>query len=209
MICGLDVFCGLRASEIAELKIGDVDIVAQDGVEPVIRVRRETTKSDAGVRAVPMDWNARFLQDVRDYFIFRFGADWETRRDELAHLPFVVSFRRHCVVPIRAPQTLFSFATGETHRVVECAQRHLHRNTIRKYFITAAATAVDVKRVRVTTHTGRHTFCSLALEVKRTPAKVMEAAGHSDLKITSIYSHRMRDLSDVDCMASIYANTAT
>jgi integrase len=73
--------CGLRASEIAQLQIGDVRV---DVVQPHLRIRRGAAKSGKS-RMVPLRWDAGTLEDL---------AAWKTERSaaEPTH-PFVASFR--------------------------------------------------------------------------------------------------------------------
>jgi integrase len=63
------------------------------------------------------------------------------------------------------------------------------RHTLRKRFRTACK-VLGVERLKtLTIHHGRHTFISHALAGGRTLAEVRDAAGHSNVSITSIYLH--------------------
>jgi integrase len=63
------------------------------------------------------------------------------------------------------------------------------RHTLRKRFRTACK-VLGAERLRtLTIHHGRHTFISHALAGGRTLAEVRDAAGHSNVSITSIYLH--------------------
>jgi len=60
----LSCCCGLRRSEISQLRIGDITI---DGPRPGINVRAETTKGRNGVRRsryVPLWWDQGTLADI-------------------------------------------------------------------------------------------------------------------------------------------------
>ena len=63
------------------------------------------------------------------------------------------------------------------------------RFTLRKRFRTACK-VLGLERLKtLTIHHGRHTFISHALAGGRTLAEVRDAAGHSNVTITSIYLH--------------------
>jgi integrase len=65
----------------------------------------------------------------------------------------------------------------------------LSRFTLRKRFRTACR-ALGVERLlSLTIHHGRHTFISHALAGGRTLAEVRDAAGHSNVSVTSGYLH--------------------
>jgi integrase len=73
--------CGLRASEIAQLQIGDVRV---DVVRPHLRIRRGAAKGGKS-RTVPLWWDAGTLADV---------TAWKAQRVELgadSTSPFVAS----------------------------------------------------------------------------------------------------------------------
>lgn len=65
----------------------------------------------------------------------------------------------------------------------------IDRSNIRKKFIRACK---PLGR-DVTTHDGRHTFCSLALAGGKTLPQVRDAAGHSSIGVTNIYLHAIDD----------------
>ena len=67
----------------------------------------------------------------------------------------------------------------------------LHRNSIRSRFIQACKCLGEGREVSV--HDGRHTFVSHALDRGRSLAEVRDAAGHSSLTTTSIYTHAVPD----------------
>jgi integrase len=65
----------------------------------------------------------------------------------------------------------------------------LQRHALRRRFRTACK-ALGVQRLYgLTIHHGRHTFISHALAGGRTLAEVRDAAGHSNVSITSAYLH--------------------
>jgi integrase len=63
------------------------------------------------------------------------------------------------------------------------------RHTLRKRFRTACKVLGAERLKTLTIHHGRHTFISHALAGGRTLAEVRDAAGHSNVSITSIYLH--------------------
>lgn len=83
--------CGLRASEIASLRISDVRV---EGARPHLRFRRGAAKGHRS-RNVPLWWDAGTLADI---------TEWEAQRLKTTgdlEVPFVVSLR-----PGRAPKSL-------------------------------------------------------------------------------------------------------
>ena len=65
----------------------------------------------------------------------------------------------------------------------------LSRFTLRKRFRTACRKLGDERLQSLTIHHGRHTFISHALAGGRTLAEVRDAAGHSNVTVTSGYLH--------------------
>ena len=63
------------------------------------------------------------------------------------------------------------------------------RHTLRKRFRTACRVLRAERLKSLTIHHGRHTFISHALAGGRTLAEVRDAAGHSNVTITSGYLH--------------------
>ena len=63
------------------------------------------------------------------------------------------------------------------------------RHTLRKRFRTACRVLGRERLKHLTIHHGRHTFISHALAGGRTLAEVRDAAGHSNVTITSGYLH--------------------
>jgi integrase len=63
------------------------------------------------------------------------------------------------------------------------------RHTLRKRFRTACRVLGAERLESITIHHGRHTFISHALAGGRTLAEVRDAAGHSNVSITSGYLH--------------------
>jgi integrase len=86
--------CGLRASEIAKLQIGDV---RTELARPHIRIRNGASKGGRS-RMVPLWWDAGTLEDLAAWKIDRVRADAERDEPFLASLipgRAVKSFSRH------------------------------------------------------------------------------------------------------------------
>jgi integrase len=138
--------CGLRASEIAQLQVGDVRVELP---RPHLRIRAGVAKGGRP-RIVPLWWDAGTLADL---------SDWRSLRV------------RHGA----GPQAVFLAAAQRT--------TPLSRHTLRKRFRTACKVLGQPRLATLTIHHGRHTFLSHAL------AEVRDAAGHSNVTITSAYLH--------------------
>jgi integrase len=133
--------------------------VLVDLLRPHLRIRNGAAKGGRP-RTVPLWWDAGTLADV---------AAWKQERlgqGASAAEAFVASQR-----PGRAPGIPLS------------------RHTLRKRFRTACKVLGRERLATLTIHHGRHTFISHALAGGRTLAEVRDAAGHSNVSITSIYLH--------------------
>ena len=90
MICRLACCCGLRASEISALQLGDVRL---ESSRSHLRLRVGTTKGGKA-RRVPLWWDAGTLADL---------TAWKTERLRCGATdsgPFVASPRTGCRVPL-------------------------------------------------------------------------------------------------------------
>ncbi len=67
--------------------------------------------------------------------------------------------------------------------------RQLSHYTLRKRFRTACRSLGTERIKTLTIHHGRHTFISHALAGGRTLAEVRDAAGHTNISVTSVYLH--------------------
>jgi integrase len=133
--------------------------VLVDLLRPHLRIRNGAAKGGRP-RTVPLWWDSGTLADV---------AAWKQdrlRQGAGAAEAFVASQR-----PGRAAGTPLS------------------RHTLRKRFRTACKVLGRERLASLTVHHGRHTFISHALAGGRTLAEVRDAAGHSNVSITSIYLH--------------------
>lgn len=110
-------------------------------------------------RTVPLWWDAGTLEDLSAWSKDRL------RRGAKPESPFACSWQ-----PDRE-EIVFS------------------RHTLRKRFRTACRVLGSERLKSLTIHHGRHTFISYALAGGRTLAEVRDAAGHSNVSITSGYLH--------------------
>lgn len=122
-------------------------------------------------RTVPLWWDAGTLEDL---------TSWKSARVEAGAIgtaPLVGSVRKG------------REGTG------------LSRHTLRKRFRTACRVLGKERLLSLTVHHGRHTFISHALAGGRTLAEVRDAAGHSNVSITSGYLHvAVDDEDEVGCL---------
>ena len=155
VIFRLATCCGLRASEIALLQLGDVRIELP---RPHLRVRVGASKGGKS-RRVPLWWDGGTLDDLAAW-----RAD-RASRGAVGNQPFVASWQ-----------------PGREHEP-------LSRFTLRKRYRTACRRLGAERLTHLTIHHGRPTFISHALAGGRTLAEVRDAAGHSNVSITSGYLH--------------------
>lgn len=160
--------CGLRASEISQLRLDDVVLGTQ---KPYLRVRKAATKATRGKgsrkqakgRQVPLWWDGGTLADI---------IAWKQERlDQGAKAgdPFVCSMR------------------GPTRG------KPLSRQALRQKFRSACKSLGKERLATLTIHDGRHSFVSHALDRGCSLPEVRDAAGHADIATTSIYSHALTD----------------
>jgi len=133
--------------------------VLVDLLRPHLRIRNGAAKGGRP-RTVPLWWDAGTLADLTAW------KQERLRQGAGAAEAFVASQR-----------------PGRT------AGRPLSRHTLRKRFRTACKVLGRERLASLTIHHGRHTFISHALAGGRTLAEVRDAAGHSNVSITSIYLH--------------------
>ena len=157
----LSAGCGLRRMEISGLNLDDVTI---DGPTPCVKVRSATTKGRAGkrkTRIAPLWWDDQVLTDI---------AEWKNRRESEGAGPadpFVCN---------RQPPGV---------------GKRLSRESISRRFFTAIRILGPNRINQQHVHCGRHTFLSHALSAGRSLVEVRDAAGHTNIAITSIYLHAL------------------
>jgi site-specific recombinase XerD len=74
----------------------------------------------------------------------------------------------------------------------------LSRRNAQFRFKTALAPLGEERIERLSIHSGRHSFCSIALHHGKSLPDVQRAAGHSSVAVTSIYLHALGDDQPVD-----------
>ena len=150
----LAVCCGLRASEIAGLKLANVRIQI---AKPHIHVPKGIAKGKRP-RRVPLWWDGLTLADI---------TAWKAERQAqgAAGRDFLI-----------CTQSRSAFG------------RAVHRNGIRRRFISACGILGKQRQQCLTIHDGRHSFVSHALK-GRSLAEVQQAAGHANVSTTSVYLH--------------------
>ncbi len=160
VIFRLATCCGLRASELVGLKLGDVRV----GIaRPYIRVPKTIAKGGKG-RRVPLWWDRGTLEDL---------TAWRDDRVD------------------RGGKPGDSFVCAQAKTVYG---KPITRHNARTRFISMCRILGTERQRELTIHTGRHSFVSHALASgKRSLAEVRDAAGHSSLAITSIYTHVATD----------------
>lgn len=152
--------CGLRASEIVGLKLGDVRVGL---ARPYIRIPKAIAKGGKP-RRVPLWWDRGTLEDL---------TAWREERARGG----------------AGPGDPFVCAQSTVAR-----GRPISRHNARSRFISVCRVLGAERRREITIHVGRHSFVSHALASgKRSLAEVRDAAGHSSLAVTSIYTHVATD----------------
>ncbi|MCH7588899.1 MAG: tyrosine-type recombinase/integrase [Chloroflexi bacterium] len=174
----LTTCCGLRVSEATGLRLRDIcvnvdrpRIKVPAAVAKGRKVRRTNGKvvkvgSRAVAREVSLLWDAGTLDDLRSWKEFR------ERQGASANDFFLCS------------QQATAFG------------RRLDRRNARVRFIGACQVLGPDRAEELTVHSGRHSFCSLALAGGRSLAEVRQAAGHASVATTNLYVHLCTDDDD-------------
>jgi integrase len=133
---------------------------------------RRETTKGKRPRMVPLWWDAGTLADLVEWMALR------RQQGAAGSDPFVCSVQAHL--------------RGQP----------LQRHAIRLRFLSACK-ILGLPRLRtLTIHHGRHTYISHALAGGRTLAEVRDAAGHTNLAVTSVYLHVLVD--DVDAVGDLF-----
>lgn len=149
----------LRAKELCGLLMRDV---LPTGTRPAITVRAAITKGQEGkrrARTVPLWWDSGCLADIASWYEYR------VKQGAGPDDPFL------------ARPT--GDKAGQSITTVMAARR----------WKTATAILGPERQAQLHIHAARHTAISHALAVGHSLVAVRDAAGHSDIKITSIYLH--------------------
>ena len=135
---------------------------------PHISLPKKITKRSKS-RRVPLWWDSGTLADLDNWK--RSRESQETSGEDL----FVISQGANFGKPLTRQKLYYRFKSA--CRVLD--KEHPGRTKL------------------LTIHHGRHSFCSHSLAGGRTLAEVRDAAGHSNISTTSVYSHIAVDDDDV------------
>jgi len=167
--------CGLRASEIAGLKIQNIKL---GGKKPNIYVPKSIAKRKKQ-RSVPIWWDRGTLDDI---------SAWRDERREGQGAESGDYF-----VCAQSKSTLGQplHRINVRHRFqVACRVLGAERLVIgQEEYSDEALKHGESYNKQLTIHDGRHSFCSHALAGGRSLAEVRDAAGHSSIATTSVYTH--------------------
>jgi len=177
--------CGLRVSEIAGLRLCDVQTA---GRRPCIHVNVTTAKRGkdgktatklSKARTVPLWWDAGTLADLETWKAER-ASQGASKGD-----PFVC-------VQAKTVKPISGDSENSRCRKNQAGSPLQSRNLQSRW--RAAIKVLGPERVHLLSiHCGRHSFCSHALAGGRTIADVRDAAGHANISTTSIYLHAVSD----------------
>ncbi len=131
--------------------------------KPHLNVQASTAKGHKG-RSVPLHWDRETLADLAVWREYRRREQHARPKD-----PYV------CTQAKNSPG------------------RPLDRMAARKRFIRACRALPADRLERLTAHHGRHTFISHALAGGRSLAEVRDAAGHTSVAVTNVYTHIVQD----------------
>ncbi len=163
--------CGLRVSEACGLRLRDVRVNVE---RPYLKIPKAVAKgkktkkvngqtvkvgNGATARHVPLWWDQGTLDDIRA---------WKHERER------------------QGAGANDYFLCSQQNGV---SGKRLDRRNARCRFIRACKVLGKDRMADITIHHGRHSFISHALAGGRSLAEVAEAAGHSDITITAIYTH--------------------
>lgn len=197
LVWNLTTCAGLRASEVALIRIRDVVMSSRGRVRPHLFIDTDVAKRGGGVkhsRRVPITWVPWLHSDLEMWLELRRNVSPAGDTSPLA-------VRLGGVWRGRAV-----WGPGRVGRVVEgdrsLAGSPLDRHSVRDLFLRACRIG-GIEGRRCTTHIGRHTYATNALAAGFPLANVRDALGHSDLATTSIYSHAV-DAMKLD--AQMYAS---
>lgn len=165
--------CGLRASELSSKTVGEGANKRFVGGLRLRDVRVSSTSPSIRIpkalgkggkaRVVPLNFDQGTLDDLRAW-----------KQDRIA---------------AGATEDDFFLCTQSKRGKGKPIDRH----NARKRFKACCRVLGKERQAEVTIHHGRHSFISHALHAGRSVVEVKEAAGHSSLATTSIYSHLVGD----------------
>ena len=160
----LSCCCGLRASEIVGLNLGDLVV---DGPCPTLTVRKECTKGKGSYgkkREIPLDMDEGTLNDIRGWYALR--AEQVGGREDA---PFVCG-------QSQGPQQV-------------TMGNRLTRFLVGRRWKTVMQVLSEGRRKQLSIHKGRHTAISYHLAAGYDPVEIRDMAGHAGIGTTNRYSH--------------------
>lgn len=166
--------CGLRASEIAGLKVQNVKL---GGKKPSLYIPKAIAKRKKQ-RTVPLWWDQGTLDDI---------TAWrDERRDQGAEgSDFFVCAQSKSTYGQQLSRINIRHRFQVACRVLGEERLMIGQET----YSEEAKKAGESYDKQLTIHHGRHSFCSHALAGGRSLAEVRDAAGHADISTTSVYTH--------------------
>ncbi len=166
--------CGLRASEIAGLKLQNIKL---GGKKPNIYITKAIAKRKKQ-RSVPMWWDRGTLDDITAWYDER-KAQGAPSDDYFVCAQSKSTFGQ----PLNRINIRHRFQ-------VACRVLGSDRLLIsEEAYSDESLKKGESYNKQLTIHHGRHSFCSHALAGGRTLAEVRDAAGHADISTTSVYTH--------------------
>lgn len=178
IIFRLATCCGLRASEIAGLPLQSIKV---GGEKPTIYIPKAIAKGKKR-RLVPLWWDQGTLDDIVAWKDVRI-AQGASKSDYFV-----------CAQSKRVPGKKLTRINVRHRFQVACRVLGEERMIIGEETYSDDSTKKGKSYNRqLTIHHGRHSFCSHALAGGRSLPEVRDAAGHSDISVTSIYTHAVAD----------------
>jgi integrase len=175
----------MRGCEIKGLRWRDVDLI-----ERTLTIRRNTTKTDAGERVIPLNANAM----AATVELYRRAQDDRKTRDgktiELEHYLFPAC-ENNRVDPTR-PQTSWRTAWRRLTRSVECPKCGLVQDpgkSCQNDECNADISKIKSPTERLRFHDLRHHAITELAESQASDQTIMAIAGHIDPKMLKLYSH--------------------
>jgi site-specific recombinase XerD len=179
-LCALLMYgSGLRVSEVAGLRVKDVDFERR---EIIVRAGKGKKDRQVPLPAIVMPALQKHLDRERD------RHSWDTRRGvHVTGIPDAMAAKAPNVVHAWPWRYVFPASRVQRRHDGILFRHHLHQTTLQRAVSTAARQARVSKRVGC--HTLRHTFATHLLESGTDIRTIQVLLGHEDLNTTMIYTH--------------------